>query len=193
MVTGSTDHLRKDARRNRQAILEAARTLFAESDDVAMCQVARAAGVGQATLYRHFPDRGALAAEILGEFAERMSDLAAEHEGDPDAFFVLLRSLVDGMVHLHALSELARDDARGDARLGRNRERIADVMKGPLCDAKAAGRLRRDTSLEDVFLIVAMVRGAMQGLPNAAARSTAAHRVLAIALDGITPVVPLAV
>ena len=44
--------LRKDARLNREAILEAGRELFAESADVAMCQVARRAGVGQATLYR---------------------------------------------------------------------------------------------------------------------------------------------
>ena len=106
--------LRSDARRNREAILDAARELFADSADVAMCQVARRAGVGQATLYRNFPNRGALAAEILDEHIERIAELAADHEGDPDAFFVLLRSLVTSMVDLYGLAELARDDAHTD-------------------------------------------------------------------------------
>lgn len=124
---------RKDARRNREAILDAARELFAESADVAMCEVARRAGVGQATLYRNFPDRRALAAEILGEHVERIARLAAEHDGDPDAFFVLLRSLVEGMVHLYAVSELAREDACVGSQLERDRQRVAQLLKRPLC------------------------------------------------------------
>jgi AcrR family transcriptional regulator len=187
MVVESPDQLRRDARRNREAILEAARELFADSADVAMCQVARRAGVGQATLYRNFPDRGALAAEILGEHVERIVELAADHTDDPDAFFVLLRSLVDGMVHLYALAELARDDARSDSRFERDRLRIAELMKGPLRAAKAAGTLRRDISLDDVFLLLAMTRGAIGGTRGAAARSAAAHRVLTLMLDGLTP------
>jgi AcrR family transcriptional regulator len=187
MGVESSDQLRKDAKRNRAAILEAARELFADSADVAMCQVARRAGVGQATLYRNFPDRGALAAEILGEHVERIVALAADHADDPDAFFVLLRSLVDGMVHLYALAELARDDVRSDARFERDRLRIAEAMKSPLLDAKAAGTLRRDMSLDDVFLLLAMVRGAIGGTRGAAARSATAHRALTLMLDGLTP------
>src|SRR4051794_19965302 len=177
-VIGPPEQLRKDARRNREAILAAARELFADSADVAMSQVARRAGVGQATLYRNFPDRGALAAEVLGEHVDRIVELAAEHAGDPDAFFVLLRTLVDGMVELYALAKLARDDARSDSRLEDYRRRIAEVLKGPLHDAKAAGTLRRDLSLDDIFLVLAMARGAMDGTQRAAARSAAAHRML---------------
>ena len=92
-----------DAKRNREAILGAARELFAESPNVAMCEVARRAGVGEATLYRNFPYCRALAGEILGEHVDRVARLAAEHAADPDAFFVLLRSLVEAMVHLYAL------------------------------------------------------------------------------------------
>ncbi len=136
--------LRRDARLNREAILEAGRELFADSADVAMCQVAKRAGVGQATLYRNFPDRGALAAEILGERVERIVELAADHEDDPDAFFVLLRSVVDSMAGVYALAELAREDARTDERLKQNRLVVAELMKKPMRDAKAAGTLRRD-------------------------------------------------
>ena len=69
------EQLRRDARDNRAAILDAARELFADSADVAMCQVAKRAGVGQGTLYRHFPNRGALAAEILDEYIVRFEEL----------------------------------------------------------------------------------------------------------------------
>jgi AcrR family transcriptional regulator len=182
-----TERLRPDAQRNRQAILHAARELFAESADVAMCEVARRAGVGQATLYRNFPDRGALAAEILSEHVDRVARLAAEHDGDPDAFFVLLRALVEAMVHVYVLSDIARQDACVGSRLERERQRIAELLKRPLQQAKATGSLRRDTSLDDVFLVLLMARGAMEKAPGAAARAAAVNRVLTLALDGLVP------
>jgi AcrR family transcriptional regulator len=179
------DQLRRDARDNRAAILDAARELFADSADFAMCQVARRAGVGQGTLYRHFPGRGALVAEILDEHVARIEALAAAEAGDPDAFFVLLRSLVDRMVDLYGLAVLARQDVETDSQLQRTRQRIRELLAVPLRDAKAAGTLRRDVSLDDVFLIFAMGRGAMEGLPDRAARSAVAHRMLALILGGL--------
>jgi AcrR family transcriptional regulator len=179
--------LRKDAMRNRQAILDAARELFAESAEVSMCEVARRAGVGQATLYRNFPDRRALVAEIFGEHIERMERLAAECAGEPDAFFVLLRRLVESVVDLYAVSELAREDACVGSQLEQSRQRIAEFMKRPLSDAKAAGALRRDTSLDDVFLVLLMARGAMARANGAAGRAGAASRALTLALDGLVP------
>lgn len=179
--------LRRDARLNREAILEAGRELFADSADVAMCQVARRAGVGQATLYRNFPDRGALAAEILRERIERIVELAAEHEDDPDAFFVLLRGLFDALAGVYALAELAREDARTDQRIRQNRLIIAELMRGPMRDAKAAGTLRRDLSIEDVFLMLSMARGAMAGAHGVAGRSEAGHRALALMVGGLAP------
>lgn len=182
-----TEQLRKDAKRNREAILDAARELFAESADVPMCEVARRAGVGQATLYRNFPDRRALAAEILGEQVDRIARLASEHAGDPDAFFVLLRSLVEGIASVYALAELAREDACVGSQLERNRKQIAELMKAPLRDAKAAGALRRDVSLDDIFLVLLMVRGAMERADGAGARAAAASRVLTLVLSGLAP------
>src|ERR1700748_3232517 len=96
---------RKDAQRNREAILAAARELFSERGDVPMYEVARRAGVGQATLYRNFPDRRNLVAALLAELTERTERLAAEHTGDPDALFVLLRDIVETMAGTHALGE----------------------------------------------------------------------------------------
>jgi AcrR family transcriptional regulator len=186
-VTLSNGQLRNDAARNRQAIIGAARELFADSGEVSMCEIARRAGVGQATLYRNYPDRRALVAEILGEHIERIARLAAECAGDPDAFFVLLRRLVEGVVDFYALGELAREDACVGTQLEHERERVAEFMKRPLSDAKAAGALRRDASLEDVFLVLLMARGAMARANGAAARASAASRVLTLALDGLVP------
>ena len=177
--------LRSDALRNRGAILDAARELFADSADVSMCEVARRAGVGQATLYRNFRDRRALAAELLVEQLERITQLANEHAGDPNAFFVLLRGLIEGMSDLFALGELAQRDACVGSQLEQHRQHVAELMKRPLSDAKAAGALRRDASLDDVFLVLLMVRGAMTKAHGAAARATAANRALALALDGM--------
>jgi AcrR family transcriptional regulator len=179
--------LRSDARRNREAILEAGRELLADSADVAMCQVARRAGVGQATLYRNFPDRGALAAEIIGERIERVAELAAHHEDDPDAFFVLLRSLIDAMAEVYALAELAREDARTDRRLEQVRLVVAELIRGPLRDAKAADTLRSDLSIDDLFLMLSMARGAMKGAHGVAGRSEAGHRALALMIGGVAP------
>jgi AcrR family transcriptional regulator len=187
LVDAPREQQRRDARRNRDAIVAAARDLFAESSDFAMCEVARRAGVGQATLYRNFPDRSALAAEVLGEHVDRIARLAGEHAGDPDAFFVLLRSLVEGTARIYALGELAREDACVGSRLEQERRRIAELVRGPLLDAKAAGTVRRDASVEDVFLVLLMARGSMEKVPTAAARAAAVSRVLTLTLDGLAP------
>ena len=70
--------MRADARRNRARILEAARELFASEDpDVQIDDVARRAGVGVGTVYRHFPDKEALMGELVRErfalFNERLA------------------------------------------------------------------------------------------------------------------------
>ena len=178
---------RKDAQRNREAILDAARELFADCADVPMYEVARRAGVGQATLYRNFPDRRDLAAALLIEEMEHTEQLAAEHAGDPDAFFVLLRNVVETIARFHALGELAREDACVGSALNSRRRRLRELLKEPLRAAKAAGTVRCDVTVDDVFLVVLMVRGAIDGADGPAARAAAGSRALALLLDGLTP------
>jgi AcrR family transcriptional regulator len=185
MVVATQPQRRKDASANRKAILEAARELFADSTDVAMCTIAKRAGVGQATLYRNFPNRSALAAEIIDESFERIAALASEHQGDADAFLVLLRSLIDSLVSMYAMAVLARSDAETDSHLQSARQRMRALLKGPLGDAKAAGLVRRDLSIDDVFMMLAMGRGAMEGRPDSAAPSAVTHRVLTLLLSGV--------
>jgi AcrR family transcriptional regulator len=79
--------LRADARRNRDQILLAARDVFIErGPDAALDEVARRAGVGNATLYRRFPDRRSLLRAVLVDVFRRVGDearLALVEESDP--------------------------------------------------------------------------------------------------------------
>lgn len=178
--------LRKDAQRNRAAIVSAARELFAESADVPMYEVARQAGVGQATLYRNFPDRRDLAAAVLDDYVVHTEELAAEHAGDPDAFFVLLRSVVERTSRFHTLAEIAREEMCLGSQLGQCRARLTALMKEPLRDAKAAGTVRRDLTMADVFLVLSMVKGAVGGAEDAPGRVEAAGRALTLLFDGVS-------
>ena len=175
---------RRDADRNRQAVLAAARELFAESGDVAMYEVARRAGVGQATLYRNFRDRDALVAALAAEQLDALERVGSEHAGEPNAFFVLLRSLVETQARFPGLVECAHEAPVRSAELEPVQQRLIELLKGSLRDAQAAGLLRPDFKLEDVFLVVAMVDGALGRERNPARRAAVASRVLALALDG---------
>jgi AcrR family transcriptional regulator len=90
--------MRADARRNRARILAAARELFAGADpDVQMDEVARGAGVGVGTVYRHFPDKEALMGELVRErfgfFNERLREALADDDATPfDALAEALRA-----------------------------------------------------------------------------------------------------
>jgi AcrR family transcriptional regulator len=178
---------RRDARRNREAILAVARDLFSETADFAMSEVARRAGVGQGTLYRHFPDRADLAAAVMEEHVERLREIAAQRAGDPDAFFVLMRALAETLTRSYAVRDIALSDAAAGSALERTRRQLAELVKGPLRDAKATGLLRRDLTADDVVLIVKMIRGALDELPDPAARAAAATRALSLVLEGTAP------
>jgi AcrR family transcriptional regulator len=184
-VVASPHHQRRDANGNRDAILDAARELFADSTDVAMYQIARRAGVGQATLYRNFPNRAALAAEIIGERVERLAADSADAADDGDAFFILLERLIDSIVDLYALSELARDDVETDSRLARTRLRVEDLLDEPLRNAKASRALREDISINDVFLVLKMVRGAMETASDRPSRHAIADRLTVLIRSGL--------
>ncbi|MGH3637648.1 MAG: TetR/AcrR family transcriptional regulator, partial [Mycobacterium sp.] len=96
MTTGDvTDKpLRADARRNYDAILTSAKEIFAcEGTGAALEEVARAAGVGQGTLYRHFPTRDHLFVAILRERVDQLETRAGELLGSDDPWSALVEWL----------------------------------------------------------------------------------------------------
>jgi AcrR family transcriptional regulator len=181
-MTASRRVLRADARRNRDAILDAAGDLFAQRGDaVQMEEIAERAGLGVGTLYRHFADKQALRAAIIGRRFEEMTFLAqgAEETGDPWAAF---ESLLYGY-----LEAVEPDAAFRFALLGPKEPSWADIEEQKAAfsaivgrivrRAVEAGRLRADFGHGDFVLIT---RAAMANMGDGQWR-----RLLELQLDGI--------
>jgi AcrR family transcriptional regulator len=183
--------LRSDAQRNREAILTAARQSFAESGDVPMYEIARRAGVGQGTLYRHFPDRGMIAIAIFGEELDDLEALAAEHADDPDAFFVLIRSVVELQARLHGLIECLDEGGAPATEPHQEpdhtalKDRLIEIIGRPFREAQASGSLRPDVTIDDVLLVLAMVEGSLRKQIDPGQHASTANRALTVALEGL--------
>ncbi|WP_036541897.1 TetR/AcrR family transcriptional regulator, partial [Nocardia cyriacigeorgica] len=101
--------VRADARRSRARLLEAAHTMFtSEGVDVSFNEIARRAGVGPATLYRHFPQREDLIAAVVGTSLDEVISLASTLDAEPDPAVALARwvsALVSHVRRVRGLSE----------------------------------------------------------------------------------------
>jgi AcrR family transcriptional regulator len=175
---------RKDAQRSRAAIMQAARELFALRADVPMYEIAKRAGVGQATIHRHFPDRVDLAAAIAEESLDAVERVAAEHAGETDAFFLVLRTVVAEQVRAHGLMTVLRQ-RDGSRTTDQITARVLAIFRGPLEDAQSAGRVRADLVLEEILLLLAMVEGVLTETTDPATRGAAATRTLDLLLQGV--------
>jgi AcrR family transcriptional regulator len=178
--------LRSDARRNRERIVEAGRQLFSDSADVPMYEVARRAGVGQATLYRHFPDRYALIKAITElEFAG-LAELAAQQADQPDGVIVLLKDLTRRLAGLRGLVEVIRSEALDADRANRHGD-LGALFDKPLVASKAAGRVRADLELDDIVCMIVMIEGAVVDEPDPARRRFTGARAQELLINGLRP------
>ncbi|ASY34428.1 MULTISPECIES: TetR/AcrR family transcriptional regulator [Streptomyces] len=183
---------RADARENRERVLAAARDLFrAEGVDVPLREVARRAGVGPATLYRHFATKQALLAEAFAEPLRACREIVAAGAADPDPWRGLC-AVIEGLCALHArdrgLTELFLSHLTGPdiAAAARGRAEDLRAMAGLARRAQAAGRLRADFVLDDLLLMLLANKGIHGGpapVPPAASARFAAYVVRAFAAD----------
>ena len=182
--------MRADALRNRQRILDAAREAFTEHGEHAqMDDIARRAGVGVGTLYRHFKTKDVLIGELLrvklSEFAERVRR-KFEEEGDPWAAFEGgIREQVDVMASDAAHQNMpfaATPDATGRAARAIAELRAAwePVIAGP----KKAGVLREDFEVDDIRTMMCGL-GSMMAADARGAMSYDWRRQLDLFLDGV--------
>jgi AcrR family transcriptional regulator len=181
----STIGVRRDAARSRAAILAAARELYATGRDVPMYEVGRRAGVGQATLYRHFPDRAALAQAVVSEQVERLEAIAAADPADHHAVLAVLDAAVAAAVEIHDLVGILRTDAALAPVLADLRARVRVVLADTLERSRPAALMRTDISADDLLLVLNMVNGALSGITTVAARSAAAARAFELASRGL--------
>lgn len=158
-----TPKMRADARRNREALIAAAREVFAEEGaEAPLEEIAARAGVGAGTLYRHFPERGSLLLAIVEDRWERLlaeaERLAAESPGA--ALEEWLRGMVRDQVQVRGLvNQILECDARGcsDAPMARQCSATKDAMGTLLEASKQAGTVRADITAPELFDLMAGV------------------------------------
>lgn len=163
---------RSDVVRNRARLVAAAEDVFRELGAAApLDQVATRAGVGRATLYRHFPDRAALVAAV---YSHRVSTLAARAAALPPATRLvhLVLDITELQLDTPGLLTVLRTATDGTARLTEIGGRARALLGSALAAAQSHGSVREDVTLEDVLLTFAMVEGVIAlEPPQAAARA----------------------
>ena len=179
--------LRADARRNREAVLAAARERFGQCGlECQMEDIARTAGVGVGTVYRHFPTKDDLIAALVTDRFERLAERAEDAlaEQDPwQAFCDLMRYSAALTVRDRGLSEFLSSHPE----LGQNeavRTGLADLTATLIAKAQRAGGMRDDAVIEDVPTLIcalgAVTAGAAGNMPE-----LNWERYVEIMLDGL--------
>lgn len=184
--------LRADARRNRARVLEAARSAFADlGAAVPLDEIARRAGVGAGTVYRHFPTKEALFEAVV---AGGLEDLVARSESlltssDPGAaFFEFFSSMVEQARFNRALCDAL--EASTGAPMALAGHSLKDGVQAEfrsalgvlLTRAQSAGAVREDVEVPDV---VALIAGAVLAAQRHDQDDATGGRVLTVISDGL--------
>jgi AcrR family transcriptional regulator len=187
--------MRSDARRNRERLLAAAMATFVEhgADDISLEQIARRAGVGIGTLYRHFPTRQSLLESVYRDQVETLCAQAKALQADPSpgaALTTWLRALVAFSLNKRTLTAgLLGGSGKPGESAGKNsplmsacRDDMTDAASTLLGRAKEAGLVRPDVEVADLLRLTHGVVAATERLPEQTAE---AERLLDIVLGGV--------
>ena len=174
---------RADARRNYDRLLAAAKAAFTETDaETSLEGIARRAGVGIGTLYRHFPTRQILIEAVYVDEVEALGRSARDVATLPpwEALTAWLRRFVEYAITKQALvSELFAESASNSDVFARCRASLWEAATPLLERAQQAGIVRSDVSINDVLYLVSGIAKAPTGDPSQT------ERILAVALDGL--------
>ncbi|MFF3753054.1 TetR/AcrR family transcriptional regulator [Streptomyces sp. NPDC002018] len=179
---------RADALRNRERIVAAAREMFVEyGADAPLDEIARRAGIGNATLYRHFPDRHALVHDVvlfvMARAAHHAERIVVE-EPDP---FTALRTFVHTAAdeRIGALCPmLSSAFGRGRPDLDAGRERLEKAVEALMERARQAGQLREDVAVGDLMVALSQLTRPLPGT-GCLNMDRFTHRHLQLFLDGL--------
>ncbi len=176
--------LRADARRNYEALVDAARTAFRESEaDTSLEEIARRAGVGIGTLYRHFPTRLALLEGVyrdeVDELERKSHDLLTAEDAGA-ALHTWLEIFLDYAATKRALfHELVEAVGRDSDLLTHSRAVIEGSAESVLSRAQAAGDVRTDIDVSDMLRLV----GGCTMMPGSTPEQR--DRLLGVVHDGL--------
>lgn len=174
---------RADARRNWDRLVAEARASFAERGvDASLDDIARRAGVGSGTLYRHFPTRDALLEAVFADAVHALADQArslAGTETPADALGAWLRLFVAHVRTYRGIGTRLMDAADTPEFMASCHDVVRDSLRSLLDPARAAGAVRADVDLSDLLRLVNGVALAADGSPEGA------DRLLALAWRGV--------
>jgi AcrR family transcriptional regulator len=175
---------RADAERNRDKILVAARSAFADPEaEISMAEISRRAGVGMATLYRNFPGRRELLEALFAEEVNTVCKAAETVGGEtPGAVLTawLHRFFAFSASKRHISSELLEHTDRSNPLFDDSRARVIAAGRPLLAAAQRAHEVRDDLALEqvlDMIIALARIHGDIGYL----------EPILQTALDGLRP------
>jgi AcrR family transcriptional regulator len=180
---------RTDALRNRERILEVAKGAFTrQGDDASLDEIAKQAGVGAGTLYRHFPTRDALIEGVYRNEVEKLAAAAArfaETMSPIEALRTWMLLLVDHIAAKHIIAPALKSIVGGPSRLYEgSRSLIQGAIDELVRRAKRSGDLRRDL---DAFDLLRALIG-VSHVGSGADWQQSARRLVDILIAGSRPV-----
>jgi len=189
MTDVSPRALRSDAERNRRLVLEAATQAFAQEGlDVGMAEIARRAGVGNATVFRRFPSKDALIEAIVDEkIAELLAAAgrAAEIEDPWDSLVDMLEKTAALQARDHGFFQATEEFMLRHPDLLRRHRPVFEAVDRLVVRAQAAGVVRDDVTTLD---LLGLVKGSVVCLPpSRVLRDDGWRRYLSIVLDALRP------
>ncbi|UJW29573.1 TetR/AcrR family transcriptional regulator [Saccharothrix sp. AJ9571] len=171
---------RVDARRNRETILRAADQAFTENAEVvALDEIARRAGLGRATVYRHFPDRKALGLAVAAEHLAALKKVVRQRR----SFRELLQTVLSMQAERRPLVRLFRELPERSQR--QFTHALIAVLRPAFDEAQRQGTLRRDIQPADLALLFEMLEAALTSGPAPMDRAEPARRLVEVLLDGL--------
>ncbi|MEU5541719.1 TetR/AcrR family transcriptional regulator [Streptomyces sioyaensis] len=185
---GQQPRLRADALRNRERIIAAARETMVEfGAEVPLDEIARRAGVGNATLYRHFADRLELIHYVTLSVMSRTADRAESALAEESDAFQALRRFVHAAVEerIGALCPLLSDGVdRDHPELLAGRDRLESAIEAVMGAARDSGQLRTDIAVGDLMVAITQLT---RPLPSSGCVDFErfVHRHLQLFLDGL--------
>ncbi|MEU2559232.1 TetR/AcrR family transcriptional regulator [Streptomyces longispororuber] len=185
---------RADALRNRERIVAAAREMFVQRGaDVPLDEIARRAGVGNATVYRHFADRDELVHHVLLSVTDRVTSLAeaavAAADAAPESAFAALRDFAHDAVdeRIGALCPILSESLDPNhPELHAARVRVEGVVEALMERARRAGQLRTDIGVGDLMVALGQLTRPLPGTGGCLLDfDQFVHRHLQLFLDGL--------
>jgi AcrR family transcriptional regulator len=175
--------VRADAQRNIEALLEAAKAVFATSGvDAPVREIAAKAGVGVGTVYRHFPQRADLIAAVFRREIDACADAAPKLADQHESFEALARWLQRYAAFIATKRGLAPALHSGNSAFESLRayfeKRLRPALRTLLESAAAAGAIRTDVNADDIL-------GAVASLCIHSDRPGRAQRMVTLLVDGL--------